>query len=57
LTVQRHYAGRSEERTARANEAIRSTWANDPILQRMHAEKYGSHKVVAIAAAKQRRAS
>lgn len=47
--VQRHYAGRSEERTARTNEAIRSTWTNDPTLKRAHAQKHGAHNVVAFA--------
>jgi integrase len=48
--VQRHYAGRSEERTARTNEAIRSTWANDPTLKRARTQKHGAHKLVSFGA-------
>lgn len=46
--VQRHYAGKSEERTARTNEAIQSTWENDPTLKRAHAQNHGAHKVLAF---------
>lgn len=48
--VQRHYAGRSEERTARTNEAIRSTWANDPTLKRARTQKHGAHELVSFGA-------